>query len=1495
MSKAYRRDPDNPRSQFVAHVVLCKGVPFYGFHVGYHYFLKIYLLSPYYLNKFADLLRNGAIGGRVIQPFEAHIPYLLQFFTDFNLAGTGSMKLDHAMFREPLPADGDGFSQKTVSEQSVLDSRQFKRMSHCELEIDIDASAIQNRYKLKQRDMHHDFSEWTSQLTSQDGSRSLFIPSLTGIWMSEANRRHMEGDSSFQPPVEATQRAVSKDPPWRRLEELRQALSVLLEKDDKKFNKDFNESDNIPTIFDTVDTMFRRRRKMPTPEAVSEQDDIAHQSSIEKQEDYLDDLFSDPEEEDPEVPSKQAADEVPPNDLSPDSDADSAMSKTDQDEQAQEDPLSQSLNKNEDKEDPLSQMLKDVDFSEPMELVATKTDPFASLTDSMILDEVGIQESFLAVVKNNAEAKEFILSQGTPEKRMLSQGSPTPDKRVLSFASPQDSPVTRKTKQRLLEEPRRRSFWGESMMDLDTFSDQPIVSPFNNSSRPDTGDLIQRQFVKKVVNGCRFENSVYVARLRPPKATEVMNSFESLGLPRIPYKDPYFSNPKDVPIKPAVFAGIEFKLRSDALQHLPLFSFTNQMEFLECTENLMIEPMGYKKQQLRYGKRPPSVKTVQKWCQSQQSKRKRLLPQASSQIRGPTQKATYDFKYATQKKLASHKSENSKYLSSLFIELHVNTRDELYPDSNIDEIAALFWAFQSPNSDEWDNDKELVCGSIFVCSPDEPMEAAHKKYQSACKFSIEMAEDELELINLLTEVVREYDPDILGGFEVNSSSWGYVIDRGKKGHDIDLCNILSRVKDQGHGAVGDKWGNTHTSSIAVTGRHVLNVWRILRNEVNLLKYSLENIVYHTLHHRIPLYTHKTLTDWYKSPSVSNCGLTVRYYFDRVIYTIKLINSQELISRTSEQARIVGIDFYSVFYRGSQYKVEAIMSRLTKAENYVMISPSRKQVGEQNALECLPLIMEPESKLYTSPVVVLDFQSLYPSIMIAYNYCYSTCLGRLQNWRGKNKLGFINYEKPDGLLKKFENEINIAPNGIIYVKQQVRESLLAKMLAEILDTRVMVKDGMKSKKDNSSFQKLMNNRQLALKLIANVTYGYTSASFSGRMPCVEIADSIVQSARETLEKAIDTIKSNPKWGAEVVYGDTDSLFLHFSGKSKDQAFDIGNEIAEAVTNMNPQPVKLKFEKVYLPCVLQTKKRYVGHAFMYKGQKEPKFDAKGMETVRRDGTPAQQKMEERALDILFRTVDLSKVKSYFEQEWTKIMRGKISVQDFCFAKEVKLGSYRGLPPPGAMIATEKLKLDPNSGPQYRERVPYVVIAGAPGERLVDRCVAPDVLVNNSAITLDSEYYITKNLIPPLERIFNLVGANIRLWYDEMPKVTKSSNLFARSKALGMKKQHMNLRHYMKDSHCRVCLLPKEGNLASEGICNDCWEKPFESIYTLTKRARKREKNLNQLNAICRNCAGLAPASTVPCISLDCPIYYSKKRAAVFYEDAVNDMKVSESMTW
>lgn len=127
-----------------------------------------------------------------------------------------------------------------------------------------------------------------------------------------------------------------------------------------------------------------------------------------------------------------------------------------------------------------------------------------------------------------------------------------------------------------------------------------------------------------------------------------------------------------------------------------------------------------------------------------------------------------------------------------------------------------------------------------------------------------------------------------------------------------------------------------------------------------------------------------------------------------------------------------------------------------------------------------------------------------------------------------------------------------------------------------------------------------------------------------MPCVEVGDSVVSKGRETLERAIKTVESNKEWGCRVVYGDTDSMFVLVPGRSREEAFRIGAEIADTVTKQNPFPVKLKLEKVYHPSILQTKKRYVGYMYESADQVAATYEAKGIETVRRDGCPAVAKV-------------------------------------------------------------------------------------------------------------------------------------------------------------------------------------------------------------------------------------------------------------------------------
>ncbi|KAK3097907.1 hypothetical protein FSP39_014334 [Pinctada imbricata] len=728
------------------------------------------------------------------------------------------------------------------------------------------------------------------------------------------------------------------------------------------------------------------------------------------------------------------------------------------------------------------------------------------------------------------------------------------------------------------------------------------------------------------------------------------------------------------------------------------------------------------------------------------------------------------------------------------------------------------------------------------------------------------------LFDEVLKLISRWDPDILVGFEIQNFSWGYLLQRASH-LSINLCALMSRIPEDkrksSFKAESDEWGADHSSEIHIAGRIILNLWRLMRHEVALNIYTYENIAFHVLHERIPHFSFQTLSSLFNHRTHLYRWRFIQYYLTRVEGNMRIIDQLDLIGRTSEFARVFGIEFYHVLSRGSQYRVESMMLRLAKPMNFIPVSPSVNQRARMKAPECIALTLEPESRFYPDPVIVLDFQSLYPSIMIAHNYCFSTCVGRLdylkKAYDGPIEFGCTNLRITPSTLDKIKDHVTVSPNGVVFVKKHIRKGIISSMVDEILNTRIMVKKSMKEYKKDKGLQRLLDARQLGLKLIANVTYGYTGANFSGRMPCIEVGDSIVRKARETLERAIQLVEDTPRWGAKVVYGDTDSMFIELKGRSKDEAFVIGQEICDAVTAMNPKPIKLKFEKVYLPCVLQTKKRYVGYSYETPDQKEPVYDAKGIETVRRDSCSAVSKILERTIKILFTSRDVSQVKEYILKQCTKLMQGKVSMQDCIFAKEYRgMKGYKpGACVPALEIAKKLLRNDRRAEPRVGERVPYVIVYGSPGLPLIMLVRQPQELLQDPSLRINATYYITKQILPPLDRLLSLLGVDVFSWYNDMPKVVRvlPQSLMPAEKKKG------TISQFFSTVNCPVC-----DKLTNQTICNNCMQNPQMVCVSLCDRITKWEKVHQTLIQICNTCMGVQDERQ-PCDSLDCPIMFRR----------------------
>jgi len=196
--------------------------------------------------------------------------------------------------------------------------------------------------------------------------------------------------------------------------------------------------------------------------------------------------------------------------------------------------------------------------------------------------------------------------------------------------------------------------------------------------------------------------------------------------------------------------------------------------------------------------------------------------------------------------------------------------------------------------------------------------------------------------------------------------------------------------------------------------------------------------------------------------------------------------------------------------------------------------------------------------YQVPIAVMDFASLYPCIMLAYNVCYSTLV---VDKNIVNKLGEENFTK--------------SPLDIYFVKREIKHGLLPQILYDLLSARKIVKEKYK-KETNTLKRALLDGRQEALKVAANSVYGFTGAII-GILRNLEISGSITAWGRLMIDQTRSLItniysKNNGyKYNAKVIYGDTDSVMIKFGVKTVEEAMKLGREASKKITKHFPRPI------------------------------------------------------------------------------------------------------------------------------------------------------------------------------------------------------------------------------------------------------------------------------------------------------------------------------------
>ncbi|KAH9975916.1 DNA polymerase family B-domain-containing protein [Lactifluus volemus] len=709
-------------------------------------------------------------------------------------------------------------------------------------------------------------------------------------------------------------------------------------------------------------------------------------------------------------------------------------------------------------------------------------------------------------------------------------------------------------------------------------------------------------------------------------------------------------------------------------------------------------------------------------------------------------------------------------------------------------------------------------------------------------------DNEAEMLQKWRDFVEEVDPDLIIGYNIANFDLPYLLDRAKalKAHQFPylgrLKNTRTQIKDTHFSSKA--FGQRDSKETTIDGRLQLDILQYMQREHKLRSYTLNSVCAQFLGEQKEDVHYSVITELQNGTPESRRRLAV-YCLKDAYLPQRLMDKLMCFINYTEMARVTGVPFNYLLSRGQSIKVLSQLFRKANDEGYLV--PTFKGDGTDEQYEGATVI-EPKKGYYDVPIATLDFSSLYPSIMMAHNLCYTTLLD-------KNTIDRLNLQKDVDYIQ--------TPNNDFFVKPSRRKGLLP--TADL-------------KKETDPFKRaVLDGRQLALKISANSVYGFTGATI-GKLPCLPISSSVTAYGRQMIEKtkaeveAEYCIANGHTHNAEVIYGDTTPLWL-------------GSEAADLVTKKFVKPIKLEFEKVYYPYLLINKKRYAG-LYWTKSEKYDKMDSKGIETVRRDNCRLVSTVIETCLHKMLIDRDVKGAEDYTKQTIADLLQNKVDMSQLVITKALAKSDYTGKQAHVELVERMKQR-DAGSAPALGDRVAYVIVKGIKGAAAYEKSEDPIYVLENN-IPIDTKYYLENQLSKPLMRIFEpILGEKA---------ASLLSGEHTRTIQIATPTVGGLMKFAVKTVTCLGCKTPLRANnsVSNGAVCDNCRPRINELYHKQVSITSETEVKFARLWTQCQRCQG-SLHQDVLCTSKDCPIFYMRKKAQKDVEDAAAILERFDDELW
>lgn len=666
-------------------------------------------------------------------------------------------------------------------------------------------------------------------------------------------------------------------------------------------------------------------------------------------------------------------------------------------------------------------------------------------------------------------------------------------------------------------------------------------------------------------------------------------------------------------------------------------------------------------------------------------------------------------------------------------------------------------------------------------------------------------------------------------------------------------------------------GKTEKKNTLFEGRVDFDLMTSIRIDYKHSSYSLDNMAAFYLGDRKADMDHKQMYSMAFGTDQTRRIVAI-YNSKDTLLTQRIADVLMVFTRYSELARVCGIQFSWLCDKGQQIRIQSRFIREAKRRGFILYS--KKAHIEYKEKFTGAYVIEPKSNFYENPVATLDFASLYPSIMISKNLCYST-------WVPPHMVKKVTKGREDMFYRSPPSRD--APDGDVFAKVELHKGIMTDMLEGILKARKQAQTEMKNETDPMK-KMILDGRQLALKMVANSGYGYTGANYN---PCYPIPRTVTSEGREGLNKTKNEVEA--RWGHEVIYGDTDSVMVLLKGMTVAQAIEWGKEAAAHVTKLFTAPMKLEFEKVYYPYLLISKKRY-GALYWTKPDKYDKLDMKGIEAVRRDNCQLVRSTQWKLLRHLL--IDRSKEAciKLVKETVANLVQGKANFSDLIISKSLSRAPEEyAVPAPHTELAIRVAKRDPAGAYAIGDRVPYVIVEGLKNDKMSERAEDPLYVIENN-IRVDWRYYLNNQLENPVMAVCGVVCGN------EIKRIFSGAHVLPRA-IENRYGNHGMLKFTKKQQQCQRCGVlfssmtntkkniddnkPKgtESRMTDRKVDHE--ENPLRRVVVMDTPTSKKNLVIHVHSSIRKNKDGVVEVAYNPrTLCLKC-----KPHAAEFYNALVN----------